>query len=149
METTITKELRRLNQMLSEIEGLYHEAAWKLKLSDSVMKILYSMYLLGDGCPLSDVIFYSGISKQTINSALRKMEGERLLHLKASNGRKKQVRLTEKGRRLMEETVAQIVKMENEILEGWTEEERGNFFLLTEKYLEDLKRSVEKLEGKI
>lgn len=146
IETAMTKELKRLNQMFSEIGVVYHEAAWKLGLSDSAMSILYSICNLGDGCLLSDVVFYSGISKQTINSALRKMEQEGVLRLEASKGRKKQICLTEKGRQLTEDTVSHIIKMENEILEGWTKEERENYFRLTEKYLEDVKRSVGKME---
>ena len=37
------KELRRLNQLLSEIDAVYHEMAWRLGLSDSAEGILYAI----------------------------------------------------------------------------------------------------------
>ena len=35
MELYISKELRRFNRLLGELNGLYHEAAVRLGLSDS------------------------------------------------------------------------------------------------------------------
>ena len=65
----VGKELRRFNQLLSEIEAVYHEAAWKLGLSNSAEQILYAICNLGVPCLLSDIVRFSGMSKQTINSA--------------------------------------------------------------------------------
>ncbi|WP_418703756.1 MarR family winged helix-turn-helix transcriptional regulator [Anaerotignum faecicola] len=140
------KELRRFNQLFAEIEAVYHEMAWKLGLSDSAEQILYAICNLGVPCLLSDIVSFSGISKQTINSALRKLEQEGVLRLETIGGRKKQVFLTEKGERLVRQTAMQIIAIENEIYSGWTEEELSLYLALTQKYLSELKEKTKDLK---
>lgn len=129
------QEVRRFNQMVSEIDAVYHETARKLGMSNSEQQILYAICNLGTPCLLSEIIRFSATSKQTINSALRKMEKEDILLVEAVNGRKKQVLLTEKGKILLRETVMQVVEAENEIYSEWTEEEVMLYLELTQKYL--------------
>lgn len=88
---------KRYCYLTSEIDAAYHEAALKFGVSDSAMRILYTICLNGEECPLSEVVRLSGIPKQTINSALRKLEKEEILYLKTANGRNRQVILTDKG----------------------------------------------------
>lgn len=76
MENYIKAAMKRFNYLTTEIDAAYHEAALKLGLSDSAMLILYAICNSGDECPLSDIPHLSGISKQTVNSALRKLEHE-------------------------------------------------------------------------
>ena len=142
-------EWKKFNQFVCEIEGMYHEASWNLGLSDSAQRILYAICNLGDPCFLSDVIRFSGISKQTINSALRKLEGEEILTVAAVGGRKKQIRLTEKGRTLAQETVMQIIRIEDEIYSGWTEEERRLYLELTQRYFEAFRERIKDLKGRV
>lgn len=82
-------EVKRFNYLLSEINAAYHMAAVKLGLSDTGMTILYTICNYGDKCLLNDIIHLSGISKQTVNSALRKLEGEGIVYLEKSRGRRK------------------------------------------------------------
>lgn len=140
------KELRRFNQMVSEIDAVYHETAWRLGMSDSEQQILYAVCNLGTPCLLSDIICFSATSKQTINSALRKMEREGVLLVEAVDGRKKQVVLTEKGETLLQETVMQIVEIENEIYNGWTDREIAIYLELTQKYLSAFREKTKNLK---
>ncbi len=139
------KELRRLNQLLSEIDAVYHEMAWRLGLSDSAEGILYAICNLGTPCLLSDIICFSGMSKQTINSALRNLERDGVLRLE-SMGRKKQVFLTEDGERLVRQTAMQVIEMENEIYKGWSKEEISFYLSLTEKYLSEIRERTKELK---
>ena len=66
----ISKEMKRYNYLVGEIDAVYHEASLKLGLSDSALNILYAICDAGEGCLLQEICFYTGISKQTINSAL-------------------------------------------------------------------------------
>ena len=52
---------------------------------------------VGEGCLLQDICFYTGISKQTVNSALRKLEVEEILYLEPYNAKSKKVFLTSKS----------------------------------------------------
>lgn len=135
IEGLTTKEMRRFNYLTSEIDVAYHEAALKLGLSDSAMQILYAICDNGEPCPLSDICKLSGISKQTINSALRKLEAEQILYLETFHGKQKRVYLTEKGRNLAEQTVARLIEIENNIFASWTKEEKEIYLELTQRYL--------------
>ena len=144
MSTTIimNSEMKRFNHLTTEIDTAYHEAALKFGLSDSAMLILYTICSSGKECLLSDIIRLSGISKQTINSALRKLETESIIHLEAYSGRMKKICLTDKGRRLTENTVLHIIKAENEIFASWTKEERNQYLELTQRYLDAFRNKV-------
>lgn len=76
MNPYISKEMKRYNHLMSEIEAAYHQMSLKLGISDSAMIILYTICDTGDCCLLQDICRRSGISKQTINSAIRKLEAE-------------------------------------------------------------------------
>ena len=144
MKLKYFKEIHRFNDILSETDSLYHEIALRLGLTDSAMSILYCVAQLGNGCPLSQVYKRNGGSRQTVGSALRKMEQEEILYLKAANGKSKNIWLTEKGQRLLEEKIMPVLQMENQIFLSWTEQEVEEYLRLDQKYLNDLKNSIKK-----
>ena len=90
----------RLMRMSGELDSLFHEAAFRLGQSDSSMKILYIVFTNGGRCELSEVCSHSGIRKQTINSALRKLEKDNFIQLKKTDTKHKTVILTETGRQI-------------------------------------------------
>ena len=145
MATYMTEEIKRFNHLTGEIEALYHEAALKLGFSDSVMQILYTICNVGDSCPLSDICKLSGTSKQTINSAIRILENDGIVYLKAQAGRKKAVCLTEKGKATVEATVARLIEIENQIFASWTKSEREEYLRLTKAYMLAFKEKVDLL----
>ncbi len=139
------KDMKRFNYLTSEINAVYHEAALKLGLSDSAMLILYTICNYGESCMVSDICHLSGTSKQTIHSALRKLELEELIYLEKINGRKKSVHLTEKGKTLAEHTVVRLIRMENEVFDAWTEKERIRYLELTQRFLNEMKERLSQL----
>lgn len=145
MDIHVSKELRRFNHLLGEINGVYHEAAVKLGLSDSAMSVLYTLCSEGDPCPLHEVVRQSGASKQTINSAIRKLEGEEIVLLEAAGGRGKNVRLTEQGRELARRTAALLMEMEDGIYASWSREELRTYLELTGRFASALKEKVKRL----
>ncbi len=141
----VYQQNKRLNLLLSETGAIYHEAAKRLGLADSVMKILYVICNIGQDCPLVDVVRLSGLGKQTINSALRKMESQGLLYLQSSGGRRKIVCLTASGQKLAENTVIRMIQMENEAMLNWTEEETDVYIELTQRFMRDFKDKIQNL----
>ena len=142
----MSKELRRFNYLVGEIDAAYHEAALNLGLSDSAMRILYvlcgcGMQVLytvcakGERCPLRDICRQSGMSKQTVNSALRKLEGEGLAFLEPIGTKGKDVCLTDAGQALAEGTVARLIAVEDAILGSWPAEDVEKYLSLAEQYL--------------
>ena len=141
----VSAQMKRLNYLTSEIDGVYHQAALKLGLSDSEMMILYAICNEGDSCLLHDICRYSGASRQTINSGLRKLEKAGRVTLEACGGKKKRVCLTEQGGELVRNTVVRVIQAENDILDSWLEEERETYLKLTWKYLEAFRNKAKEL----
>ena len=92
---------------------------------------------------LSDMT--SGVSKQTINSALRKLEADGVVRSEVFEGRKKKVYLTEKGRRLAKDTVYRVIEIENEIFASWSDEEKRIYIELTQRYVEVFKEKIKNM----
>ena len=148
MEVHISKELKRFNHLMGEIDGLYHDAAVALGMPDSVMGGLYTVCAKGERCPLRDICRQSGMSKQTVNSALRKLEGEGMIYLEPSGPRSKDVCLTPAGRELAGRTAVPLMEVEDEIFSAWGAEEVERYLRLTQRYLEDFRQKSKRFYAK-
>ena len=138
-----SNEMRRLDHLISEIDAVYHEAAVKLTLSDSAMKILYTVLDSGGSCPLG---ILTGLSKQTLHSAVHKLAREGILQVEASGAKNKRLRFTEAGKQLAACTAAQLMAAENRVLAGWRPEEAELYLALTQRYLDEMKKELAKLK---
>lgn len=145
MSGYFSRDMERLNYLLSEIHEVYHDASVRLGVSDSAMDILYTLCIAGDRCPLRDIARLSGSSRQTIHSAVRGLERDGIIRLEAKNGRDKLVCLTDAGRTLTEATAQRVIAMENEIFDGWEEKEREQYLHFLQKYLTDLRAKIKDL----
>lgn len=145
MKKKALEKLHRINYLGAEMDALYHQASLRLGVSDSVMRALYTVYDNGGTCLLSDIYKQSGISKQTVNSAIRKLESEEILYLEQENGRGKRVHLTEKGKDYVEKNVARLYAVECEIFASWTEEEIDSYICFMEKYNEMFRQQLEQM----
>lgn len=145
MEEQQISRVCRANALASELDAIYHRAAVKLGISDSAMFVLYTMDALGDGCQLQAVCRQCGIPKQTVNSALRRLEAEGILFLEGQ-GRGKRVRLTDRGTAYLDKTVRRLREAEQRAFRDWTEAEFAQYLALTEKYSTALEAEIEKLE---
>ena len=70
------------------------------------------------------------------------MEEEGYVRLDAFDGRKKVVRLTEGGEELMKRTALQLIRIEEEIWDSWTQEECELYLSLTQRYLDCFRSKV-------
>ena len=141
-----SQEMRCFSYLVGETDALYHALARRLGLSDSVMGLLFVLCDEGGACPLRLVLRRSGLSKQTVNSALRRLEAEGAVYLEPL-GRGKRVCLTEAGRALAEATVVRVMDAENAVLAAWPEEDVESYLRLTERYFVDLREKT-KLIGR-
>lgn len=137
MNKYFSESVLKYNCLIGELNSLYHSASRKLGLSDSVSQILYTVCIEGDGCSLEAVRKMSGMAKQTLNSAVRKMEKEKLLYLTAKDGKRKDVFLTDEGKAVVENVISRLINAENAIFAAWKESEREEYLRLTQKYIED------------
>ena len=142
MDHTISKKRKRYNFLRGELEAVYHMMSLKLGLSDSASMILYAICEEGDSRPLSEICHLSGLSKQTINSSIRKLETEGILYLEKTDSKSKKVFLTEAGKDLAQRTVQKIHRTENTILASWPPQDVEKYLELTERLLAALKEEA-------
>lgn len=142
MPTRSSDSLRRYNNLLSGINAAYHEASVFLGLSDSAMQIIYALSNFDGSCLIRDICDLSALSKQTVNSSLRKLEKDGIVVLEAAGAKAKRVVLTQMGAELAAATAARIIAAENRIYASWRSEEVEQFLKLNRRFLDDLKREV-------
>ena len=135
-------EIHRINYLTYEMEALYHQASLKLGITDSVSIVLYTIYDTGEIILLSDIYKKSGISKQTVNSAIRSLEADGILFLENHTGRTKRVVLTDKGKAYITNTVAKLYQAEVGAFETWTVKEINTYIQLMEKYANCFRKQI-------
>ena len=145
MEKRICSKIHRINYLNAELNALYHHASLKLGLTDSAAMVLYTIYDNGENCLLSDIYKQSGVSKQTVNSAIRKLEKERIIYLEQHSGRTTKVVLTDTGKEYVQKTVARLFDAEAAAFASWTEEEINAHIGFMEKYIDSFREQIEEL----
>lgn len=145
MSAAVFEKLHRINYLTAELDALYHQASFRLGLADSEMRVLYAIYDNGQSCLLSDIYKQSGISRQTVNSALRKLEAEGIVYLEQANGRSKRACMTEAGRGRARGTVARIFDAEQATFAAWTDDELNEYVRLLNKFVDGFRAQVEQL----
>lgn len=136
---------QKLNQINGQVNSTYHEAAVKMGLSDSEFWIFYVLLTNEEGCLQTVLCRETGMTKSTVNSALKKMEKEGFLYLTPGSGRNTCVYLTEKGKKLAEKTVCRLIEMENQIYESWSKEEQALLLRLNRDFLVKVAEMVKSL----
>ena len=61
MDTALFSKLHKINYLAAELDALYHQAALKLGMPDSVMCVLYAIHDNGEKCLLSEIYKQSGV----------------------------------------------------------------------------------------
>ena len=92
---------QRLNKTYNELNGLYHDISVKLGLSNSESMVMYMLYDTQEPLTQSDIVKATGLSEQTLNSAIRKLEKEGVIILEKLNEKSKKIVMTEKGQVLI------------------------------------------------
>lgn len=136
----IARQLNRQYQMLNQCERIYHLYAKTAGLSDAESQLLYVAHEapldLGRPCTQKDMCETWAYSKQTVNSAIKKLEQQGLLRLEAlpGDGRNKAVVLTAAGEAVVREKILPLTELDRAALATLTDEERAEFLRLFHKY---------------
>lgn len=145
-------DFKRYNILAWETDSVYHTISVEFGLTDSAVNILYLLSFDGGSALLGDIVKYSGLQKQTINSSMRILEKKGLLTLELVDGKSKRAVLTPEGRDLCRKTVDRLIEWENRAMSSFSQDEVDIFLSLMEKYLKSMKESLsgylkEKKEG--
>lgn len=140
------KLLMEYNNLLKEFDDIYRGLAKKFEISECVLWILYTLRAEKTPMTQSEVCGFLYQPKQTVNSALKKMEAEGYIKLEYANDRRsKQILLTESGVLLAERTADKILNAEYNALFGMEEDEQKVFVELFRKYVKLLKNNAQSL----
>ncbi len=84
--------------------------------------------------------------KQTVNSAIKKLEQEGFVELETVAGSHgKHINFTQKGWKFAEDTIFKIIASEQKALDGLTLKEQKEFFRLFRKFTKLLKENMEEI----
>lgn len=145
MLSELQKKILYINCLTEKIDSLYHQAGLKLGVSDSVLQVLYMVYTSGGKCALYDIYRSYNVSKQTINSAVRKLESDDIIRLEKLDGKAKEVCFTEKGMIYAERNAAKLFDAECRVFNGWSKEEIQLYIDLIEKYNDEFQKQIQDL----
>ena len=142
----ISKYLKEYNHIYTEANDIYHEIARKLQLSDSALDIFYTIFEMGDNCLQRDICKASCMPKQTVNSSIRKLQTDGYLTLSPGKGRSMHIHLTASGKKLIQEKLVPLIRIENDAFEDMTVEECEQLIHLNVKYNQALRSRLSNLE---
>ncbi len=144
MEPSSIFVLTVFNQAHKKMNVIYHNYEKAIGLSDSAFWLLYSLYEHGDPCTqreLCEAWFYA---PQTINTALKFLEGKGLISLRFVPGNKKnkQIFFTKAGEELVQNKIAPLVRAKERSFERLDEDERKKLLALTQKHIRLLEEAL-------
>ncbi len=147
MKRDVKKEIFISNNQFCKSNAIYHKFSKLFNVSDSESQILYFL-MFENEISIQDMIFYTCLPKQTMNSTLRNMEKKEWITLKNLDSKSKLICLTDKGRKETEESAEKMVKIEEEVFSSIDEEEVKNYLSFLNKYNEGLEKILKEMEEK-
>lgn len=131
--------LTQYNNMYKSGNDIYHNIAKKAGLSDCVFWIFYAIRLAKTDITQKDICSELYEPKQTINSALKKMEKEEYIYYKETKDKRKTIHLTKKGEVIATQTIDKVINNEILAFSRISKEEKDIFIKVGQMYLEYLK----------
>jgi len=112
MTTDLMTLQRAINAASKRIDEAYHRAARAAGLSDSSFDILYALHVAGEGCSQRRLCELCFTGKQTVNSAIKRLQDEGTIRVEPGAGRMTHVFLTARGRRIVGERIVPVIDAE-------------------------------------
>ena len=135
MEQDAKRMLLEYNRETKRLDDLYRCAAKQCGISECAFWILYTLRAEERQFTQAEICEFLIEPKQTVNSALKKLEAEGYLTLSAgADQRSKRVCLTEKGERFVKAHVDRVPEAEAAALGAMTAAERNALIRLTGRY---------------
>lgn len=125
MDGNINEKWSILMKINKEIDDLYHNIATHFGLSDSTFWILYSLYEKREGITQRDICSSWSYSKQTINSAIKKLLDLKYIEMENDipNNYGKKIYLTQLGLDVADQTIKKVMIAEDESFSKIKEED--------------------------
>lgn len=147
MNENMNRKWAMITKINKETEEIYHKIAKHYNLSDTCFWILYVIYEKNEPCTQKEMCDYWSYTKQTINSAIKTLE--QLGYIQKGyeeNGKlNKKIYLTQKGKKIAQKTVKEIMDIEDRVYKCISEQELDMVIDLLQKPLVLLKEETNKI----
>lgn len=131
------------NQLLKECDNIYHEVAVRAGLSDCAFWILHALWEADHTFTQSEIGDNASLSRQTVNSALKKLKKDGYLILEKISGKMgKSILLTEKGEQFASTHIAPIAAAEERVCAQFTQQEQDVFLATFRTLVHRLKTEI-------
>lgn len=147
MPSDIQELQRAFDMNVKAIDEAYDRTAKRSHLSPSSFDILYTLFAYGDGCTQKELCERCYDGKQTVNSAVHKMQRDGLLQISAGTGRNTHVHLTDAGRAYAARAIAPVLEAEHAVLESFDEDERELLSRVIDVYTRRLVQALDGIES--
>ena len=143
MDAENRKYIAAYNQLLKACDTLYHNAAAAAGLSDCAFWILYAVQDSDHTCTQSEICDTSSLPRQTVNSALKKLEKDGYLTLERIGGSvSKAIHLTDAGRALVQKHLLPVMEAEQRACAAFTDAEKRQFLNTFQQLVERLNTEI-------
>ena len=134
MDAVSQQMLLAFNAAMKHVDDVYRRAVRQYGLSECAFWILYTLRVERPYTQ-AGICEFLHEPKQTVNSALKKLEAEGYLALSAGDDqRSKRVRLTEKGEQLARTCADRVAEAEARAIGSMSPDDRAALIRLTELY---------------
>lgn len=142
MDARLIELQKHIDALFKSVDEAYDAAAKAAGISSSAQDILYALLVYGEGLTQKQICDCSYNNKQTINSAIHKLEKQGILQMRAGVGRETRVSLTNEGIELANRVVLPIAEAEQRALESIPEKLREQLLAVVEQYAATLTSSL-------
>lgn len=138
------------DRLFRKTDRLYYEMARGCGIPETAYWLMYAIFTQGGKMPVKGISEACGYSKQTVSSALRKLEEQGLVQTAFCEGSRKakQVSFTERGERLVQEKIVPANKAERRAFKALTQAEQAELLRLIDKYVEQVENEIATMEGR-
>ena len=128
--------VNEFNQLLKRMDNVYDTLAKSSGLSDTAFWIIYTIKNEKETYKQKDLCIMWSYSKQTINSALKKLEEQNIIKLVSvpENKKDKKIILTEHGEKIAQKLIDPVNEIEKKSLESI--KNKKEFLDMLNKYIE-------------
>lgn len=138
--------LIQYNQLVKEYDDIYRNIAKHFHMSETEFWILYNLYAENNQPTQRELCMRLHTPKQTIHSALRKMEQEGWIqYIALQDHRMKKITLCEKGIRAAQQSVALVTDKEEQAFQCFNETEKRLYLSLLQRHIEHLQINLKNL----
>lgn len=143
MNSRMLNKLKDYEKINRKMDELYHREASMVGLSDCAGMILYALSMSDEPITQKEICEEISMPKQTVNSALKKLETDGIIKYRPRNDRRyKDILLTEKGESFAEETSGKLITTLCEAFSDLSDKEQDQFLRLYRKLAESFEARI-------